>query len=1334
MPGNTGRNGDGDGSQPGFGEPDSGDSDFGDDDELLQAVARESILLRLPTLGERLGGSDGHRFEILQQLGGGSMGRVFRAWDGQLLREVALKFLLPGTPLGAEQLISLLRQEALAIAQLAHTNIVRLFDTSEWVGESWEPRIPFLIMECLEGESLSALLQRERRLEPRRALAILAGIAAGLAHAHEHHVIHRDLKPSNVFLTRQGEVKLLDFGLAWVLEEGSTPGFEELPNAGTPAYMAPEQWRSERQDERTDIWSTGMVLYEMLTGTTPYPTANLRELRAQVISPEPVPSVREHHPELPREVEPLLRTMLAKAPERRYQTGEELVEELREVGESLGLRGHTPRHVAPERRQVTLMSCRLTGLAAPGQALDAEDIAELEEAFHQQCSELVQHWGGSIVLAMGDEVLACFGYPAVREDDSEHAVQAGLTLAQELPTALQRKLPRLAMGLLAVKVGLHTDQVTLSEPRREHGNQGLVLQGEAPKVATCLAGQAGPHTVVASEATWTLVRGRFEAEPLGAYVHQGLTGTSRLDLYRVLSQRPSSYRFEKAIVTGSLTPLVGREQELQRLLTHWDKARRGQGGFVLVTGEAGVGKSRLIQELHERVCQESCIHFQCQCWPQSSTSAFQPIIEVLRRLFASHAVWPESLGLSEEHVTLLSQLLSLPEPQERPPLQLAPERRKERTLEALAALLSHVAGEHPVLAVVEDLHWADPSTLELLGYLVERVEPQRILFVLSARPDFHPTWPAHPRLHGLTLERLSPEQTATLVREAAGGRTLPPEVVQQLVARTDGVPLFVEELTHMVLERGTPDAIPITLHELLLARLDLLPSKQKSLAQCCAAIGRSFSHALLATLVRRSPAALQRDLEGLVEAGLLQPLNERAGLGYRFRHALIQDAAWQSLPRSSRRKLHHRITEALLAQSPEVRQTQPELLAHHYTEAGEYEPAIRYWFQAGQRASLRSANKEAVSHFQQALRLLRLQPDTPERLQEELRLLIALGIPLAQVQGYRSPEVERTYTRARELIHQVGEALPRLQLSYWGLFVYSFSRAEYGVAHELAGQLVAQGKLHQDMELLALGHRMMAATFYIWGELAAALAHVERGLACPDLPLEAHRALAEKQWINPRATTLAFGAMVYSALGRKEEAWRASQEALELARRIGHPHTTATVLNYICVACQLRHEARCALEWSGQAISLAREHGFRASEIWATLIQGWAMGELGQARAGLALIRDGIAAWRGPGISAGLFHHDLGLLAELHLKQEQPHEALALVTEALERAPTEGQHFYEAELHRLRGEALRGLGHEEQARDCFLRAIQVARQQGAHAFEQRAQEALEARPPEHPLL
>ncbi|HEX8818975.1 MAG TPA: AAA family ATPase, partial [Archangium sp.] len=560
-----------------------------------------------------------------------------------------------------------------------------------------------------------------------------------------------------------------------------------------------------------------------------------------------------------------------------------------------------------------------------------------------------------------------------------------LALARDVPAALQRKLPNLPPGVLTVKVGIHTDQVTLREGTRERQGGALVLQGEAPKVTTWLAGLATPHTVLVSEATWALVHGTFEGEALGTRTYEGFSGRRSLDLHRVLRERPKTVRFERALAAGSLTPLVGREHELQRLLAHWDEARRGRGAFVLVSGEAGIGKSRLIQELHERVCQESCIHFQCQCWSQSSTSALQPIIELLGRFCPPGEVSLEALGLSPEHTALLAQLISRPVPEGLPSPQLSPERRKERTFEALSALLARGARGHPVLGVIEDLHWADPSTLELLGALLERVERERVLLVLSARPDFHPHWPEPPWLHRLTLERLSPELTAALVRGSAGGRELPTELVYQLVARTDGIPLFAEELTRMVVERGTPGSIPVTLHELLLARLDPLPSRQKELAQLCAAIGRAFSLSLLATLTRRSPSALQRDLEGLVAAGLLQPRDEDAGPGYQFRHALLQDAARQSLPRSARRQLHQRITRALLEQSPEVAETHPELLAHHATEAGEYPQAVHHWARAGQRASLRSANQEAVSHFQQALRLLRLLPDTPQRLHEELR-------------------------------------------------------------------------------------------------------------------------------------------------------------------------------------------------------------------------------------------------------------------------------------------------------------------------------------------------------------
>ncbi|QRN96973.1 protein kinase [Archangium violaceum] len=1307
MSGNTGRDDEGASTVSGF-----EDSDFGDD--LMRVVTRGPALLRTPVSGQWLGGQDGRRFQVLESLGGGGMGQVFRAWDAQLRREVALKFLLPRAPSDdEEQLISLLRKEARAVAQLAHANIVRLFDVSEWREAAWEPRVPFLVMEYLEGESLSAVLRREQRLAPRHALELLAGIAAGLAHAHEHHVIHRDLKPGNVFVTRQGEVKLLDFGLAWLLAERDAPGLD-LPTAGTPAYMAPEQWRGGRQDERTDLWAAGIVLYEMLTGAPPYPSDSLPELRERVLSDEPVPPVRERRPELPRELEPLVSTLLAKAPERRYQTARELGEELRELEERWGARGQAPRPPAPERRQVTLVSLRLTG-AGLARALDTEDVGEWEEAFHQRCEELVQQRGGSIALYLGDEVLACFGYPVASEEDSRSAVQVGLALAREA---------------LAVKVGIHTGRVTLGGQGPEDRGRALAMRGEAPKVASWLAGLAEPHTVLVSEATWSLVRGTFEAEALGARDYQGLAGTRRLGLHRVLRERPATFRFERVLAAGGLTPLVGREDELRRLLAYWNEARGGRGASVLVLGEAGLGKSRLIQELRERVRQEPCVYFQCQCWPRSSTSPFHPLIELSRRLLPRGvAPPPGTLGLSPEHASLLAHLLSLPDPTGAPPLQLSLELREERTFEAVAALLSHVARERPVLGVVEDLHWADPSTLELLGYLLERLERERVLLVLSARPELHPSWPSRPWMHRLALERLPPELTATLVRESAHGRELSPEQVQQLVARTDGIPLFVEEMTRMVLEHGTPGAIPITLDELLRARLDLLPSRQKALAWSCAALGRGFSVELLTTLTRRDPLTLRRDLEALVAEGLLQPRDDDTGPGYQFRHALLQDAARESQPRGAHRQLHQRITRALLEQSPEVVDTQPERLAYHYTEAGDYSRAIAFWTRAGQRASLRSPNQEAASHFQQALRLLPLLPDTPWRLQEELRLLILLGVPLAQVHGYYSPEVERTYTRALALLPRVGEALPRLRLSFFGLFSYFFSRTEYARAHELATMLVTLGERHEDQELLALGHRMMAADFFAWGDMAASLEQLARMPACSGFSPEEQRAMAERQWIDPCATGLAVAAMAHAVLGHEEESLRASQEALELAERIGHAHTSASVLTYIAEACQLRGDVRRALDWSYAALAIAREHGFRGYQSWATIIRGWAWGAQGHAQEGLRSIREALTGWDAPGARTNKLHMEFGVMAELHLKLGQPREALAMSTEALRKLEPGGQHFYDAELHRLRGEALRALGHEPEARESFLQALRTARQQGARTFERRALERLG----EHPL-
>ncbi|MFP2928462.1 protein kinase domain-containing protein [Pyxidicoccus sp. 3LG] len=880
-------------------------SDFGDSlvREAAHAIARAPGEVHKPVSGERLGGLDDQRFEILDELGSGGMGQVMRAWDAQLQRVVALKFIFPH-----EALVDASLREARVVARLDHENIVRVFDVQEWTSPQGEPRVPFLVMECLEGETLADLLRREWP-DLRRTLDIMSTVAAGLAHAHEHHIVHRDLKPSNVFLTRRGTVKLIDFGLADLAAVSTSPS-PYLPQAGTPAYMAPEQWREEHLDERTDIWGLGVMLYELLTGELPYPVGSIQELRERVLSPEPVPPLREHHPELPWALESLLAVALAKERSKRLLSAAELRDELRELEEELRP-GRVPSGASgPQRRQVTLVSCRLEGLAGLARGLDPEDVGELEATFHRAFSQVVQGHGGFVTLCMGNEALACFGYPVAHEEDSEQAVHAGLRLDAAIQAAFEERLRGVSRrGAFGVKVGIHTDMVVLDGTAHSLRGSGPSIQGEAPEVAAWLAEDAGPGEVVISQEAYTLVHRAFDTCARGP---RGFERSRPRSVYRIVGPRPLESRFDRKLgMREELSPLVGREQELATLLAHWERAREGQGRLVLLQGEAGIGKSRLIQELIERVPLEQSFRLRAQCWSQFVTSAFHPIIETLRRLWLSPERSPEenlrglgtcltSWRLEPLHQQLLGALLGLPVAELPPHQRLTPERQMEEVLAALGIFLRRAASAQPLLLVVEDVHWADPTTLKLLGSWLERVACLRALVVLSARPEFHSPWGAGPGLHTVELERLSARCTLRLVREVAHGQTLPEAQVEQLVTRTDGVPLFVEEMTRVLLEGGAAASIPTTLQELLLARLDTLPRRQKELVQLCAVVGRDFTRELLATVTGMGEATLRRHLEGLVAAGLLQRYEDGTEAGYQFRHALIQEAAYQSLPRAAR--------------------------------------------------------------------------------------------------------------------------------------------------------------------------------------------------------------------------------------------------------------------------------------------------------------------------------------------------------------------------------------------------------------------------------------------------
>jgi predicted ATPase len=652
----------------------------------------------------------------------------------------------------------------------------------------------------------------------------------------------------------------------------------------------------------------------------------------------------------------------------------------------------------------------------------------------------------------------------------------------------------------------------------EGARQEHLALGEVPNIAARLQSLAAPDTVVMSVATWRLVQGYFACDDLGLHALKGVEAPVRV--YRVQGESGAQSRLEVAAATG-LTPLVGRTSEVTLLLEHWAQSTEGLGQVVLLSGEAGIGKSRLVETLHARVEHEQCPCITLRCSPYHTNSALYPVLEHIQRLLHFHPddtpqarlarleqmLAPYRLPL-EETVLLLAAWLSLPPPEAYPPLHLSPQQQRQKTQAALVAWLLAEAERQPVLVVGEDLHWADPSPLEWLGLLLEQVPTARVLTLLTCRPEFRPPWPLRSYLTQLTLSRLSRPQVEEMVRLVAGGKPLPAEVVQHIVVQTDGVPLYVEEMTKLVLESGLVQeyadryeltgplptlAIPTTLRDALMARLDRLTTA-KAVAQLGATLGRTFAYELLHAVSQLDEAALQRELGRLVEAELLYQRGQPPQATYQFKHALIQEAAYQSLLKSTRQWYHERIAQVLAAQFAETVEAQPELLAHHYTEAGLNAQAVGYWQRAGQRASTRSAYVEAIAHLTKGLEVLTTLPDNPERAQQELALHIMLGPALMNTKGFMAPEVERVYARARALCQQVGDARQLFRV-LWGLFYWHMVLGELQRAREVGEELLGVAQQLQDPELFVVAHRAQGNALFWRGELGLALTHAQHGLA-----------------------------------------------------------------------------------------------------------------------------------------------------------------------------------------------------------------------------------------------
>jgi class 3 adenylate cyclase/predicted ATPase len=1008
-----------------------------------------------------------------------------------------------------------------------------------------------------------------------------------------------------------------------------------------------------------------------------------------------------------------------------------------------------PLSLAPppdaERRQLTVMFCDLVDSTKLSSQLDPEEYREVVRGYQQVCTDVIQRYDGHIAQLLGDGLLVYFGYPQAREDDPQRAVRSGLGILaamQDLNQGLQQE-----KGLqLGVRMGIHTGLVVVGTMGGQ-GRQEQLALGETPNIAARIQGLAAPNTLVISTDTYRLIQGYFACQALGAQTLRGVTAS--VTLYRVLSESGATSRLDVAQSRG-LTPLVGREQEVGILVERWEQVKAGQGQVVLLTGDAGIGKSRLVQTLKEHVAHEPHMRWECRSAEYSQNTALFPLVELFQRIlqFETGDTPDEKFGkleqmLSqyrlplEESVPLFAPLLSLSLPESRyAPLNVSPQRQRQQTLETIVAILLELAEHQPVLFILEDLHWADPTTLELLNLVIKQIPTTSILAVLTCRPHFQPAWHHRSYLTEITVNRLSHAQVEQIITRMTDGKTLPQEVLAQIVERTDGVPLFVEEITKAILESGQLKAldghyeftgalrtltIPATLQDSLMARLDRLMTA-KVIAQLGATIGRQFSYALLQAVAQLNDRTLHEELHRLVEAELLYQRGVPPQAIYTFKHALIQDAAYECLLRSTRQQYHQRIAQVLEAQFPETVEAEPELLAHHCMEAGLTEQAVDYWHQAGQRASERSAHIEAINHLRQGLALLQTLPETPERVQREVDVYIALGVSLLATQGYAAPEVGQTYTHARQLCQSLEN--PHQMFSVLrGLWIYHLVRAECQTAHALGEQLLSLAHQVPEVAMLLESHRALGTTLFWLGAVAAAHTHLAQGIALYDA--QQHRASAFFYGDDPGVICRIFGARALWCLGYPDQGLAWSDEAVILAQQIVHPFSLNNALSFSAQFHQLRREGGAVQERAEATISLATAQGFPQFKAGGAVLYGWTLAHQGRTQEGITQLTQGLIAVRATGSEIARPHF-LALLAEAYGTTGEPHAGLTVLAEALTLVDKAGVRWYESELYRLKGALLlqQSSDNQAEAENCFQQAIVVAQSQQAKSWELRAATSL----------
>ncbi len=986
------------------------------------------------------------------------------------------------------------------------------------------------------------------------------------------------------------------------------------------------------------------------------------------------------------------------------------------------------------------MFADLVGSTALSVSMDPEDLREVISAYQKCVADTVRHFGGFVARYLGDGVKVYFGYPEAHEDDAERAVRAGL----ELTAAVAELKPR---SFHQVRVGIATGLVVVGHliPAGETEERGIV--GETPNLAARLQSIAEPNMVVIAEGTRRLLGDLFKLKDLGKKDLKGIRGPVRT--WAVQQANSVASRFEALHVTG-LSALIGREEEFALLLRRWERATKGEGQVVLLSGEPGIGKSRLTAAFMERLAGEPHTRLRYFCSPQHTDSPLHPIIGQMERaarlahndtaqvkLDKLDALLKQT-STSAQHAALIVDMLSLPNEGRYPALELTPQQRRESTLDALILQMDGLTRSRPVLMVFEDAHWADPTSLEVFSRAVSEIASRNILLIVTFRPEFEPPWIGRAHVTALTIGRLTQFEVDEIIDQVIGGNPLPASIRQDIIERSDGTPLFVEEMTKAVLEAGGQGAaehtiaavppraaaVPATLHASLMARLDRL-GRAKELAQIGAAIGREFSHPLLAAVARKPEPELQTALDRLIRAGLLFRQGVPPHATYFFKHALIRDVAYSTLLREPRRALHAKIAETLQSQRAEIAENQPELLARHWTEAGQIEKAAGLWGKAGHRSAQRSALVEAAEQLRRALELITTLPATPALRQEEIKLQVALISPLLPIKGYAAPETKAALERARLLIEQA-EALgeppedPLLLFSVlYGFWVANYVAFNGNLMRELAAQFETLAGRQGTTAPPMIGHRLMGLTLLVTGDLAESRAQFDQAIALYD-PAE-HRSLPTRFGQDIRVASLSLRSWALAVLGFCRAALADAERALKDAREIGQAATLMYALLVTSITHLICGNYPAANALIDELIALTDRTGSLFWGAWGIMQRGCVLALTGKASGAVQTITSGVTAWRSTG-STAMMPFYLSYLARAHAEHGQFDDATRCIGEAMTAMETTKEKWCEAEVTRIAGEI--GLLSPEpdvaKAEAYFERALAVAREQQAKSWELRA--------------